>query len=186
MASNDKSSTPYLPLSGCANDGWSNNDEATATCYCGAVQLGFPTNAPGLLGTFVCHCTDCRKITASMFASNFLVANTHLRHLRGREKLTKFGQSQTIASGNVMTNYFCSVCGSLMYRVTAAHPDMSVLRIGTVDDFHLHETKLRPQVEQFVKDRVSWLKGIEGVEEVEGGARLKELRKKRNENGGVL
>jgi hypothetical protein len=32
---------PYFPLAGLANDGWSNEDEATATCYCGAVQLAF-------------------------------------------------------------------------------------------------------------------------------------------------
>ena len=34
-------SKPYFPLSGQANDGWSKEDEATATCFCGAVQLVF-------------------------------------------------------------------------------------------------------------------------------------------------
>lgn len=32
---------PYIPLAGGADDGWSKEDEATATCYCGAVQLVF-------------------------------------------------------------------------------------------------------------------------------------------------
>jgi hypothetical protein len=32
---------PYFPLAGGANDGWSKEDEATATCFCGAVQLAF-------------------------------------------------------------------------------------------------------------------------------------------------
>ena len=32
---------PYIPLAGCADDGWSKEDEATATCFCGAVQLAF-------------------------------------------------------------------------------------------------------------------------------------------------
>jgi hypothetical protein len=32
---------PYLPISGLANDGWSTETEATATCFCGAVQLAF-------------------------------------------------------------------------------------------------------------------------------------------------
>lgn len=31
----------YIPLAGGAEDGWSKDDEATATCYCGAVQLAF-------------------------------------------------------------------------------------------------------------------------------------------------
>ena len=89
---------PYFPLAGGADDGWSKEDSATATCFCGAVQLEFPTQGPGLLGTFVCNCTDCRKITASMFASNFVIADTHLTHVRGRDNLTAYGQSRTRSS----------------------------------------------------------------------------------------
>ncbi|KAL4916482.1 Mss4-like protein [Aspergillus aurantiobrunneus] len=160
----------YIPLAGFAEDGWSNEDNATATCYCGAVQLSFPTHGPGLVDTFICHCTDCRKITASMFASNFIIADPYLRHLRGREKLSTFSQSKTIASGKAMTNYFCSICGSLMYRVGEAYPGSSILRIGTVDDFNLHESKLKPRVEQYTKDRVEWLREADGVQQVQGSA----------------
>lgn len=32
---------PYFPLAGQASDGWSKEGEATATCFCGAVQLAF-------------------------------------------------------------------------------------------------------------------------------------------------
>ena len=105
-----------------------------------------------------------------MFASNFTVRNTHLRHLRGHEGLKTYSQSQTINTGNNMTNYFCSNCGSLMYRVSSAWPDLSILRIGTVDDFNLHETKLRPHKEQFTKDRVAWLSGVDGASQFEGSA----------------
>ncbi|KAI9658127.1 MAG: hypothetical protein M1831_003972 [Alyxoria varia] len=165
-----ESKTTYIPLAGCVDDGWSKDDEATATCFCGAVQLAFPTQGPGLVDTFICNCTDCRKITASMFASNFIVSDTHLAHLRGRDNLKTFAQSRSIASGNTMTNYFCSTCGTLMYRVGSGFPGKSILRIGTVDDFHLHETKLRPRVEQFTKDRVGWLRAAEDVKQVEGSA----------------
>lgn len=41
----DKSKS-YIPLAGCASDGWSKEDEATATCYCGAVQLAFVSLDP--------------------------------------------------------------------------------------------------------------------------------------------
>jgi hypothetical protein len=100
-----------------------------------------------------------------MFASNFSVLDTHLTHIRGRDKLTAYGQSRTITSGKVMTNYFCSICGTLMYRVRT--PGASILRLGTVDDFHLHETKLKPRSEIFVKDRVCWLSALEGVEQIQ-------------------
>ena len=55
-----------------------------------------------------------------------------------------------------------------MNRVSSGFPGMSVLRIGTVDDFNLHETKLKPRIEQFTKDRVSWFHGGQGVEQQEG------------------
>ncbi|KAF7562307.1 hypothetical protein G7046_g1824 [Stylonectria norvegica] len=160
----------YIPVSSSAHDGWSNEDEATASCYCGAVQLAFPIKGPGLIDTFICNCTDCRKITASMFASNFVITDASLKHLRGKDNLTIFKQSKTIASGAEMSNHFCSTCGTLMYRLGASFKGMSILRIGTVDDFSLHDTILKPRVSQYTKNRVAWLHAIEGIEEIEGSA----------------
>ena len=34
-------SKAYFPLAGIADDGWSTDSEATATCFCSAVQLAF-------------------------------------------------------------------------------------------------------------------------------------------------
>lgn len=39
-------SKPYFPVAGLAHDGWSTEDEATATCFCGAVQLAFVSPPP--------------------------------------------------------------------------------------------------------------------------------------------
>ena len=167
MAAAPEKSEPYFPLAGSANDGWSNEDSATATCYCGTVQLAFPTQGPGLLSTSICHCTDCRKITASMFASNFSIADPYLTHVRGRDNLTAYSQSRTTTSGKLMTSYFCSTCGTLMYRLSEAYPGRSILRIGTVDDFNLHETKLKPKRETYVNDRVCWLSAVEGIQQID-------------------
>ncbi len=100
-----------------------------------------------------------------MFASNFNIADDYLTHIHGRENLTAYGQSKTTASEKMMTNHFCSTCGTLMYRIPEAYPGRHILRIGTVDDFSLHETKLRPQKEIYVKDRCGWVSAIEGVEQ---------------------
>ncbi|WAO87661.1 CENP-V/GFA domain-containing protein [Fusarium falciforme] len=159
----------FFPRAGLAQDGWSTEEEATATCYCGAVQLSFPLSKPGFVLAFVCHCSDCRKITASMFTTGFIILDSHLRHVRGEENLKQFGQSDTIErKGNLMTNFFCSTCGSLMYRRAESYPGASILRAGTVDDFKLAETALRPTIEQYGKHRVDWLKGIEGAKQSEG------------------
>lgn len=103
-----------------------------------------------------------------MFASNFMINDSAVKHVRGEDKLKRFAKDDSIATGNTMTNFFCSNCGTLMYRRSTGFPGVSILRIGTVDDFHLHETKLKPRVETFTKDRVSWLKGAEGVRQVSG------------------
>ena len=55
-----------------------------------------------------------------------------------------------------------------MYRVSSGFPDKLIPRIGTVDDFNLMETKLKPRVEQFGKERPKWLRGGQGVEQHEG------------------
>jgi hypothetical protein len=174
------------------------NGTATATCYCGAVQIEVPTEGDGLVDTFICHCTDCRKITAryvsesqpdirqctinqnntnysdltrhvtSMFASNFIVKTTHLTHLRGEEKLTRFRQNATIATGNYMENSFCSVCGTLLYRRSSGYPGMSIARIGTIDDFSLQETKFKPRIETFEKDRCAWVQPAKVERHVDG------------------
>jgi len=168
MAATADTSNPYIPLAGLSTDGHSNSESATATCYCGAVQLAFPTSGPGLRSTFVCHCTDCRKITASMFTSAFSVLDSHLTHVRGQENLTCFSQSQTIAAGNTMSNYFCKTCGSLMYRIQK--PGAYIMRIGTVDDFSLHETLLKPGKEIWVQDRCRWVSAVPGaVQHQQGG-----------------
>ncbi|KAH8814783.1 Mss4-like protein, partial [Flagelloscypha sp. PMI_526] len=165
-------SKPYFPLAGLSNDGYSRPEEATATCYCGAVQLAFPVEGPGLGPRFVCNCTDCRKLHSSMLANNFCIQDEYLKHNRGEDNLSIFGTDKTILRGSRMDNYFCKTCGSLMYRVGAGSPGWKILRVGTVDDFSVQETKLKPTVEQFVKDRVGWFAGpqIDGIRRYEGRA----------------
>lgn len=129
-----------------------------------------PTVGPGYQGAFVCHCSDCRTITASTFATNFTIALSHLKYNRGKSDLKLYGQSTTIGSprnGHTMTNSFCTHCGTLMYRISSGTPDLAFMRVGTVDDFTLHETRLKPDVEFFTKDRVGWLRPISGMKQVE-------------------
>jgi hypothetical protein len=109
-----------------------------------------------------------------MFASNFTILDPYLMHIRGRENLNSYSQSRTTRSGKAMTSYFCKTCGTLMYRVGEAFPGRNFLRIGTVDDFHLHETKLKPKRESYVGDRVGWLCAIEGLQQIDHFQRPKQ------------
>ncbi|PSK33634.1 hypothetical protein B9Z65_7521 [Elsinoe australis] len=167
LRSADKSK-PYLPLSGGTNDGHSTPTSATATCFCGAVQLAF--NPSTVTDVHLCNCTDCHKIHSSLFGCNFVIPDSALQHVRGQNKLTEYSTSKSVGTGNTMTNHFCMVCGSIMYRIGTGFPGKVIMRVGTVDDFSLMEGLMKPEVEQFVKDRVSWLRGVEGARQVEGFA----------------
>lgn len=46
MAAVGDKSKSYFPLAGQADDGYSKESEATATCFCGAVQLAFVSRSP--------------------------------------------------------------------------------------------------------------------------------------------
>lgn len=67
-----------------------------------ADQIAQPTEGEGYQGAFVCHCTDCRTITASMFATNFIVSTSHLKYNRGEDQLKSYGQSETIGSATAI------------------------------------------------------------------------------------
>ena len=110
-----------------------------------------------------------------MFASNFVVKDSHLKHVRGEDNLTSFSETETIRAQARMTNYFCKACGTLMYRRGARFPGMTILRTGTVDDISLAETRLRPQVEQFIERRVAWSVPIEGAAQVTGMHRPEDI-----------
>lgn len=42
-------SKPYIPVIGHVTDGYSKESEATATCFCGTVQLAFVSAIPSFL-----------------------------------------------------------------------------------------------------------------------------------------
>ncbi|KAK1075561.1 hypothetical protein LTR48_009241, partial [Friedmanniomyces endolithicus] len=65
-------------------------ERSTATCFCGTVQLELPVEGEDMVNSFVCNCNDCRKITASMFACNFIVKDSALKHVKGQDKLTEY------------------------------------------------------------------------------------------------
>lgn len=108
-----------------------------------------------------------------MFASNFTIDDKYLKYIRGKDNLKQWKNTVTpVRPDTSMTDFFCNTCGTLMYRVSSAFPNAPILRIGSVDDLTLHETKLKPQWEQFVKDRVGWINGpqVDGIRRLQGNS----------------
>lgn len=68
-----------------------------------------------------------------------------------------------------LTFHFCARCGTYIYKETDAEEqkDIVIVTAGTLDEdgtkFTLENMKI--QKEFYIKDRVSWMKPIEGAEQ---------------------
>ena len=86
-----------------------------ASCQCGAVTFTTPTPKP--LRTYFCHCTECRKQSASAFGTSAVFPATEpLFPLSEslRDRLGIFTRSTD--AGNTLDCYFCKTCGVRMFH----------------------------------------------------------------------
>lgn len=109
----------------------------------------------------LCHCTFCRKVSSSAFTVNTIVKDADFK-VDG-EGIKSY--STTSDSGNKLTNYFCTNCGSNLYS-EGGFAGCKVVRMGLMDGDGLENAK--PMLEVFAQRRVTWLKPVEGAADVEG------------------
>jgi hypothetical protein len=80
------------------------------------------------------------------------------------------GQPKTFdvrgGSGKINKYYFCSTCGSSLWNEPEATPQWVCIRSGTLDDGAANLDG-KVHIEFYVKDRCSYVKAIEGAEQVE-------------------
>ena len=104
-----------------------------ASCSCGALRLaceGEPVRIS------ICHCLECQRRTGSVFG-------TQARFPRDRVAIE--GRATAFArvadSGKRVTSYFCPVCGSTVYWVLEAAPDLIAVAVGAFADPNFPEPK---------------------------------------------
>jgi hypothetical protein len=115
----------------------------SGSCLCGGVAY----EAEGPLVAMVrCHCTQCRKASGAEFATNGSVSADTFRILRGEELVSSYAWSP----GN--HRFFCSRCGSPLFKRHDARPDQVRLRLGTVDG----ALDQKPLAHVFVSEKPSW------------------------------
>ena len=94
------------------------------SCLCGAVNY----EIDGPLGDIIhCHCSRCRKVNGTAFATNSPVAEKDFRIVKGQESLRSF---DTEAGTH---RIFCSGCGSPIISKRDSIPGVVRVRIGTLD-----------------------------------------------------
>lgn len=96
-------------------------------CGCGAIR--YSVNSEPLI-SYLCHCTECQRRTSSAFGLNLQITADNLTI----EKGTPAQRTRRADSGNDLTLNFCDKCGSSLFSIPAARPQIRVIYAGTLDD----------------------------------------------------
>lgn len=110
-------------------------------CLCGAV--GYEVE-DAFTAAFNCHCSNCRKATASAFKPMGVVPADRLTLTRGEDRLLIYGdraQTQDVR---------CAGCSSLLYSVI--DNGNTHVTLGTLID----ATSIAPQFHIFVGSKAPW------------------------------
>ena len=118
---------------------------ATGRCLCGAVRWEYA----GEIGPAgICHCADCRRMTGSAFNVGVRLRADGFRIVEG--KLGSF--AKRAESGNELTRYFCSACGSPICGDSPQWPGVVFVRAGSFDD----PTLVHVSHQSWTKSAVDW------------------------------
>jgi hypothetical protein len=99
----------------------------TGGCQCGEVRYEI-TGVPH--ETYVCHCRECQKQSASAFGISVRAGSADVRLLRG--KLQSWSRSTD--SGRTLACYFCSNCGSRVWHGDRDQANEISIKGGSLDE----------------------------------------------------
>ncbi|KAK2612794.1 hypothetical protein QQS21_001246 [Conoideocrella luteorostrata] len=126
-------------------------------CLCGEIAYQY-TGEPAV--TALCHCVDCQKWTGGAFTSNAVVPRTAFEVTKGTPKAwDAIGDS-----GRVNKHFFCSTCGSSLYTALEVMPDVYCVKAGSLEG-GAASLGDKIGVEFYTKDRVSYLKEVQGAKQ---------------------
>ena len=115
-------------------------------CLCGAVRYECSAEP---LGTAICHCTHCQKVSGSAFSVNVVVPAPSLTW-QGQSLASYADKGE---SGKPLSRKFCRNCGSSLATETEALPGAIIIKAGSLDDkswlkpnYHLWTNSAQPWV----------------------------------------
>ncbi|EIW77018.1 hypothetical protein CONPUDRAFT_157290 [Coniophora puteana RWD-64-598 SS2] len=141
------------------------------SCLCKTVRYELNADAD-MVWYNICHCIDCRKASGSAFSLDICFSETRSEYkiTQGEDALGCWIERNTV-SGNPVSRYFCTKCGSLVKLGNPLKPDRHdqsggghtpeererldrvFVAAGTLDD----PVTWVPSQEVFCKDRLPWL-----------------------------
>src|ERR1700748_3900883 len=88
-------------------------------CQCGVVRYQVMAEP---VQVYVCHCTECRKQSASAFGISVIVPVDAFRITHGRVRTW----SRTTDTGGELVCSFCEVCGTRLWHADARERTLRV------------------------------------------------------------
>jgi hypothetical protein len=96
----------------------------TGECFCGKVRYQIDGD---LNGMYYCHCSRCRKLTGSSFATNASLDARFFSITQGQHLVDK-----VVHDGH--HRYHCSTCHSWVYGDSEDYPGMKFIPCGTLNE----------------------------------------------------
>jgi len=96
-------------------------------CQCGAIRYTAPAVPVAL---YVCHCTECRKQSASAFGISYTVPRSAFDLKQGEPARW----CRTTDSGHTLECFFCPECGTRLWHQSSGSRDSLNIKGGTLDE----------------------------------------------------
>ncbi len=135
-----------------SNDAGDDGAGATGGCQCGGVR--FRLDAPAQR-VYCCHCTECRRQSASAFGISVIVPPGAVTLLRG----TPREWTRPTTGGGSLACAFCPDCGSRLWHRAS---DCISVKGGALDDPPV------PTAHLWLGSKLPWVVIPDGVERLEG------------------
>lgn len=112
-------------------------------CLCGNVKYQISAEP---VATRICWCRDCQHLAANGTV-NIVVPSTAVQ-IEGHLNIF----TKTAHSGNVIERRFCPECGTHMFANSSARPQLTVVRVGTLEN----PSSVKPSANIWTSSSPSW------------------------------
>ncbi|WP_299490837.1 GFA family protein [uncultured Shewanella sp.] len=129
----------------------------TAACQCG--QVSYTLNKKPIK-VLACHCCECQILSSSPFSITAVVSKEDI-HFQGEMK----HWSRIADSGNQNHAKFCPSCGTRIYHVNPAQPDLIKLKLKPVGASI--DQDFAPIIHVWTSEKPAWYQIPVGIETLE-------------------
>jgi hypothetical protein len=132
--------------------------KVTGGCHCGNITYDAEVDPATVR---VCHCTDCQKLTGTLFRASITSLPGTFVLRSGTLKV----YIKTAESGNKRAHAFCPECGTPIYSAAPGpKPSSYSLRVGGIDQ----RAKFAPPVQQiWCRSALPWSMDLTRIERAE-------------------